>query len=167
MKNIKDWLSILILFYACFRFISEFIFMQSIVPSASMENTLMIGERFICVRTYLCEEINYNDVVVFHPSPDEKEYWVKRVIGLPGDKIRIEHGDVYVNGEKKEENYISSFDDYTGSFTVPDNKYFVLGDNRGNSTDARYWDNPFISENLVKYKVILRVYPFSKIGIIN
>lgn len=147
--------------------IKQYVFFISVVPTGSMLGTLNIGDRFICVNKFFLDDITYDDIVVFIPNTGEKNYWTKRVIGLPGDNIYIKHGIIYRNGELLEEPYISSQDDYTCSFSVPEGKYFLLGDNRADSEDARYWENPFISEDDILYKVLYKVYPFNEMGVVK
>ena len=77
---------------------------------------------------------------------------IKRLIGLPGDKVIIKDGVVSVNGETLQENYIGTADNYTGEFEVPEGKYFFLGDNRYWSLDSRYWNDPYIDGSEIKGK---------------
>ena len=92
---------------------------------------------------------------------------IKRLIGLPGDKVELKNGMLYVNGELIEEPYVKNNMDYTGEYTVPEDHLFFLGDNRATSRDARYWENPYISEDEVIGRAGLRIYPFNTIGFLN
>ena len=74
---------------------------------------------------------------------------------------------VYINGELYEEPYVSSFSDFEGTFTVPEDCYFFCGDNRGGSWDARYWDNPYINKENVKGKARFIFFPFNSIGAVK
>lgn len=165
--KIVDYWKILLLAFIVTFILQKFIFILAVIPSESMETTLNIGDRIFSYSSWLKPEITYDDIVVFKPNTGEEEYWIKRVIGLPGDKIRIEHGTVYVNGNEQAETYVSSTDDYSGSFTVPNDSYFVLGDNRSNSKDARYWSDPYIKKTQIKYIALFRVFPFNSIGFIK
>lgn len=139
------------------------------VPSSSMEPTLQVKDAVICSNVFW-NVIEHEDIVVFKPNEEENtdnEYFIKRLIGLPGDKIRIEHGKVYRNGEELEEPYVKSKLDYTGSFTVPDDKYFVLGDNRGDSLDARYWSNPFLNKEQIDYVAEAVILPLRNFGVFD
>ena len=89
---------------------------------------------------------------------------IKRLIGLPGDEVVINDGRVTVNGETLEENYIGTVDNYSGEFTVPEGKYFFLGDNRYWSLDSRYWDEPYIDGSEIKGKAQIKVYPWKDFG---
>ena len=103
---------------------------------------------------------------LFH-SEEKNEDMIKRLIGLPGDQIVINDGIVTVNGETLQENYIGTSDNYNGEFTVPEWKYFFLGDNRYWSLDSRYWEDPYIDGSEIKGKAQIKVYPFSDFGSIK
>ena len=127
-----------------------------VIPSGSMENTLLIGDHLIMSRigydagvpftnwhVPLWRNPHRQQVTIFKPpfAPDTPDY-VKRVIGLPGDSIDIHDGSVWINGQRLAENYTTGRTDPYDSkvpFKVPDNCYFVMGDNRGNSYDSRFW----------------------------
>lgn len=110
------------------------------VDGYSMEPSLHSGE-FIIVNkvSYKLGEPNRGDIVVFHfPRNPEQEY-IKRVIGLPGDEVAIDDGEVTVNGVSLDESYIKAPPAYEGKWSVPDESLFVLGDNRNNSSDSHNW----------------------------
>jgi signal peptidase I len=127
-----------------------------VIPSGSMENTLLIGDHLIMSRLGYDAGIPFTNlhvslwrnpkrqqIIIFKPpfAPDQSDY-VKRVIGLPGDTVDIHDGSVWVNGQKLIENYTlgrSEPYDARVPLIVPDNCYFVMGDNRGNSYDSRFW----------------------------
>lgn len=92
---------------------------------------------------------------------------IKRLIGLPNDNIIIENGIVSVNGEILKENYIENQNYFTGEYTVPDGKYFFLGDNGGNFFDSRYWTNKYIDFNDIKGRAFIKVFPFKDFEFIN
>lgn len=114
-----------------------------------MENTILTGDRLIGFRlAYLFHEPERGDIVIFKYPDDESQNFVKRVIGIPGDVIQISNGHVYVNGEQLEENYLREPMNNDGeelTYVVPADSYFMLGDNRNNSKDSRYWTNTFVS----------------------
>ena len=140
---------------------TRFIIVNAQVPSGSMENTILTGDRLIGFRlAYLFHEPERGDIVIFKYPDDESQNFVKRVIGIPGDVI-IRNGYVYVNGEMLEENYIrepmnSDGEDLT--YVVPSGSYFMLGDNRNNSKDSRYWTNTFVSKDKIIAKVSFRYF---------
>jgi len=135
-----------------------------VIPSGSMENTLLIGDHLIMSRigydagvpftnwhVPLWRNPHRQQIVIFRPPYDlNQPDLIKRVIGLPGETIEIQDGAVWINGKKLEENYTTGptrlpyrselLPSFKGlPFTVPENQYFVMGDNRGNSYDSRYW----------------------------
>ncbi len=125
--------------------------------SGSMEPKLIIGKTVIYNRlAYVKAEPQRGDIIAFHSDEFNLEF-VKRVIGIPGDTIEFHNGFVYINGCKADESAYISENVETNSpktFTVPDNCVFVLGDNRENSHDARYWENPYISYNAIEGRYI-------------
>ena len=127
-----------------------------VIPSGSMQDTLLIGDHLIMSRIGYDAGVPFTNlhvplwrnpkrqqVVIFKPpfAPDTPDY-VKRVIGLPGDTLEIHDGGVWINGQRLVEKYTvgaSEPYDFKGPLKVPDNCYFVMGDNRGNSYDSRFW----------------------------
>jgi len=143
--------------------ITKFIVFKVYIPSESMVPTLNVGDRLFVARVYNEEKFERGDILVFE-SDELEEKLIKRLIGLPGDKILIENGEVYVNGEKLIEDYIGNADRFNGEYEVPEGKYFFLGDNRLWSKDSRYWINPYIDGKDIIGKAQFKVYPFSEIG---
>ena len=110
------------------------------VDGFSMEPTLFSGEYVIVNKlSYKLDDPSYGDIVVFHFPRNPQQEYIKRIIGLPGDEIRIQSGEVAVNGNVLEESYIKADPSYSGTWTVPDGSLFVLGDNRNNSSDSHNW----------------------------
>lgn len=109
------------------------------IDGSSMNPTLQNGEYLIINNlVYLLDDPQEGDVVVFrHPRNDLN--LIKRVIGLPGDHIKIENGTVWVNGVALDEPYIADSPNYNGEWDVPEGQYFALGDNRNNSSDSHSW----------------------------
>lgn len=143
LKFIRDTIVWILMMLTIFLFIMPQVFTLGVIPSESMVPTLEVGDRIFCthVRWNIIER---GDLIVFHPNEEEgsDQFVVKRVIGISGDRVRLEGDKVYVNGTLLDEPYLGMPLDYTGSFVVPKGKYFLLGDNRGNSLDARFWENP-------------------------
>lgn len=117
------------------------------IPSASMETTLMVGDRVVVNKlSYRTHDVNRGDVVVFRrppwaPSgPDEPAQLIKRVIGLPGDTVEVRDGNVYIDGKRLDEPYLEEGTPTLGMdvpFKVPEGQIWVMGDNRLNSGDSR------------------------------
>lgn len=143
-------------------FLTQVIIVNAMVPSGSMQDTINPGDRVIGLRTaYWSDDPQRFDIIIFEFPDNPKELFVKRVIGLPGDTVEIVDGMVYVNGEVLQEgDYLSeptmgSF----GPYHVPQDSYFVLGDNRNHSQDSRFWINTYVSRDQVLAKAKWRIYP--------
>ena len=143
--------------------INKYVVFKAYIPSESMVPTLNVDDRLFVTRVYNLDKLKRGDIVVFH-SEELQEDLIKRLIGLPGDEVKIVEGEVFVNGEKLSEDYIGAHDKFNGEYNVPEGKYFFLGDNRLWSKDSRYWINPYIDGSEIKGKAQLKVYPFDQIG---
>lgn len=165
-KKVKDeiisWvLTIAIALIVAFA-INSFVIVNAKVPTGSMENTIMPKDRFIANRlAYINDNPDRGDIVVFKYPDDESVLYVKRVIGLPGDYVEIIDGKVYINNSEEPliEEYIKEemYGTY-GPYTVPEDCYFMLGDNRNNSLDSRFWENTFVEKEKILGKVIFKYY---------
>lgn len=167
-RELWEWIKIIAAAAAIALFLNSCIIANSEVPSGSMENTIMTGDRVIGSRlSYLFSEPERGDIVIFHFPDNEAIYYVKRVIGLPGETVDIVNGTVYVNGEKLEESYIREpmIPDEPMHFEVPEGCYFMLGDNRNYSADARVWENTYVKKEKIIAKVLFRYWPNP--GLIN
>ena len=148
----------------------------TIVNGVSMEPTLHSGDYMIVARqAYIKEGPERGDIVIFqsdlpNDEGDGDKLLIKRVIGLPGDVLEIKDDQVYINGEAYHEDYLK--DGYTPiidtpaegeAYTVPEDSYFCMGDNRAGSTDSRCDDVGVVTSDLIKGKVIVRLFPFNKI----
>ena len=135
------------------------------VEGNSMEPSLHDAE-FVVVNSlaYRWAEPRRGDIVVFRFPLDLQRRFIKRIIGLPGDTIRVEAGQVYVNGQLLEEPYIAAPPRYTGQWEVGDQEVFVLGDNRNNSSDSQNWGMLPVEDILGK--AILVYWPPSELGLI-
>jgi len=115
------------------------------IPSNSMASTLQPGDFILSnSRAYRSANPKVGDIVIFDYPPDPKQVYIKRIIGLPGDRVEIIGGVVYVSGEKLDEPYVSDENNVRSARqgitqVVPNQHYFVLGDNRDNSSDSRMW----------------------------
>jgi signal peptidase I len=110
------------------------------IEGSSMIPTLEEGEMVIINKlSYYLDDPERGDIIVLHFPNDRSREFIKRVVGLPGDRIEIVDGTVTVNGFPLNEPYINESPAYTGSWEVPEGQYFVLGDNRNNSSDSHTW----------------------------
>jgi len=136
------------------------------VDGDSMEPTLISGEYVIVSKlSYRLGSPQRGDIIVFHPPPNPKEEYIKRVIGLPGDQVTIENGFVSVNGQRLNETYLRAKPNYTGTWTVPEGQLFVLGDNRNNSSDSSKWGT--VPMDYVVGKAVLVYWPPPAWGLIE
>ena len=161
-QEIFSWLKTILISLIIVLIISKVLIVNANIPTTSMESTINVNDRLIANRlAYIKDKPKRNDIVIFVSIEDNSKLYVKRLIGLPGDQISIEHGRVYVNNIKLIENYLNEepYDKSFGTFHVPKNHYFFLGDNRNHSNDSRLWDNPYISEDEIIGKIIFRYFP--------
>jgi signal peptidase I len=142
------------------------------IPSSSMVPTLEINDRLIIEKlSYHFREPERGDVVVFNPTEKLQEQnfhdaFIKRIIGLPGDKVEVKGGRVYINGKSLQEKYIEEKPNYNyGPVTVPPGQYLVLGDNRNNSYDSHYWG--FVPKENIIGRAYVRFWPFNRLGELN
>lgn len=151
--------------------IKHYVLINAWIPSGSMENTIMEGDRIFGSRlSYTFGEPERGDIVIFKFPDNENELFIKRLIGLPGDKILIRNGLVYINDSEipLDEPYIRDepMGDW-GPYYVPEDCYFMLGDNRDWSKDSRLWENTYVTRDEILAKAVFRYYPFHKIGTIK
>lgn len=148
--------------------LKEFVIINAFIPSGSMEHTISPGDRVIGNRlAYITEEPERGDIVIFKYPDDEEQLFVKRVIGLPGETVIVEDAKVYIGGELLEENYLKeewTIDNGPYIFEIPEGSYLVLGDNRNNSKDARYWENTYVTEDKILGEAVFRYWPFDSMG---
>ena len=148
----------------------------TIVKQSSMENTLHNNDYMIMSRqAYRSHGPERGDIIIFqselpNDGSDGNKLLIKRVIGLPGDELSIRDNQLYINGEYYEEDYLK--DGYTPAidvpaegetFVVPEDSYFCMGDNRAGSIDSRDESVGVVTSDLIKGKVVLRLFPFNKI----
>ena len=165
-KEIIDFIKSLVIATIAAILIITFVFQTVSVDKTSMYPTLKPNDRLILEKvTYYFSKPKRGDIIVFKYPKDTREKFIKRVIGIPGDKIKIENGILYINGEKQDEKYIK--EEMTGDFaetTVPEDSIFAMGDNRNNSMDSRDDNVGFIPYKLIIGKAVFRLYPFNSIG---
>jgi signal peptidase I len=169
-RFVVEWLAVLIVAVGVAVLVRTFVVQTFYIPSASMEPTLMIGDRILVDKlSYHLHSVHRGDIVVFAKpprevtAPDVKDL-VKRVIGLPGETIWGNGGRVWIDGKPLNEPWLPR-GTYTSSFPklkIPSNEYFVMGDNRGDSQDSRFFGP--ISRSLIVGKVVFRIWPISHMG---
>ncbi len=161
------------------------------IPSSSMESTLQIGDNLIIEKvSYRFTEPKRGDIVVFYPPHHDldptlwgkftrmigffsrDEAYIKRIVGEPGDKVEVVPDEgVYINGELIEEPYKKEVFNgicrelmFCGPMIIPEDKYYMLGDNRNDSTDSRYWG--LLPEERIVGRAVFRFWPIYRIGVI-
>ena len=149
--------------------IRQFVAEARYIPSGSMLPTLQINDRLIVDKlSYRFNNPQRGDIVVFSPTSTlEKQNFhdafIKRVIGLPGEKVEVKGGRVYVDDKPIAENYIEEEPHYQwGPATVPQGSYLVLGDNRNNSYDSHYWG--FVPREKIIGRAMVRFWPPNRVG---
>jgi signal peptidase I len=150
-------------------FIILFLYQPVRVEGTSMVPMLQDQDRlFINKLAYRMGEVRHSDVVVFHYPRDLTKSYIKRVIALPGDRLRIEHGRVYVNGIQLSEPYVPArYADERSQpeMTVPSSEYFVMGDHRSISSDSR--DFGTVDRSLIYGKASFVYWPFDQAGVVH
>jgi len=136
-----------------------------IVDGSSMEPSLHNGELVVINRlAYRWADPSRGEIIVFRYPLDPDRRFIKRIIGLPGDTVVVQEGTVIVNGTPLEEPYIYAEPLYDGEWKVEEGRFFVLGDNRNNSSDSQNWGT-LESENIIG-KAVVVYWPLKDLGII-
>ena len=130
------------------------------VDGDSMKQTLKNGDILLL---YKLGNVKRNDIIVLHEEKDNEKI-IKRVIGMPGDTVAIKNGEIYINDKVIKDTYAYGETGDYNKITLDSDEYFILGDNRLISKDSRYFGP--IKESEIKGKIIFRLFPFTKIGIV-
>lgn len=167
-----EWLKAIVIGLLIIVIIRSFFITNYAVSGHSMEPTLQNSDKVLVSKiSYTIGDIDRMDILVFHS--DENEDFVKRVIGIPGDVLTYQNDTLFINNKKVEEPYLQSYDAYrnpedrltenftletiTGAVRIPKDSYFVLGDNRRQSLDSRYFQ--FVHKEDIVGKVVARYWP--------
>ena len=162
-------LVVLILTYLVITFVGQ----RTEVSGSSMETTLSDHDNLIVDKiTYRFHEPKRFDIIVFPFQYAEDTYYIKRIIGMPGETVQIDdEGNIYINGELLEESYGRETIEFAGrayeEIALGEDEYFVLGDNRNNSTDSRMAEVGNIHRSDIIGRAWIRIWPFSKFGILK
>ncbi len=163
-REIIEWIIVIAISALLALALDKFIIVNAKIPSASMEPTIMTGDRLIGNRlAYINDLPQRGDIVIFKYPDNEKEYFIKRVIGLPGETVTVKNGLVYIDDSDTpldESDYVvtTPLGDF-GPYKVPEGAYFMMGDNRNNSMDSRYWNHPYVYKDKILGKAWVRYYP--------
>lgn len=168
-SDLRDYLTTVIGAVVLAVLVMVFVARAFTVDGPSMLPTLHTGERLLVDKiTYHMRTPVRGDVVVFRFPADQSQYFIKRVIGEPGDLVFITQGKVYVNSEPLTELYTAApaLGDF-GPYLVPPDSYFVLGDNRNNSEDSRSSRVGFVPRRLIIGRALWRYWPLTRIGALS
>lgn len=179
-RELLSYIKIIVIAVAVALVLNNVVIINAKIPSPSMEKTLMVKDRLFGFR--LAYGINLDlfgykisekfrdperfDIVIFKYPDDESRLFIKRVIGLPGETVEIKDGKVYIDGSETplDDSFIpEKMQGSYGPYKVPENCYFMLGDNRNNSKDSRFWTNTFVRFDQIVGKAVVRYYPSIKL----
>ena len=187
MKEVKEWTESIVIAVLLALLIRAFVVQAFKIPSGSMIPTFLVGDRlfvnkyvygaripFTEIRLPVVKKPKRGDIIVFTSPEDPKKDFIKRLIALGGEMVEIREGSIYINGKKVEEPqsirsvYYYNRGDYGkegAAITVPDNSYYVLGDNSASSRDSRYWG--FVPAKNLIGKAMLIYWPLTRARIIR
>ncbi len=166
VKEIISWVIVIAIALLAAVIINKFVVLKVSSPTPSMEDTILIGEDVVTNRlAYLFSDPKRGDIVVF-PDPDNvSQDYIKRIIGLPGETVEGKDGVVYIDGKSLTENYLKETPEGDfGPYTIPDNCYWMMGDNRNISLDARYWENKYVNKEDIKGRALFKYPDFTWFG---
>ena len=182
-KEVWEYIKMFLIVILIVFVIDEVVFINARIPSGSMENTIMTKDRIFGFRmayginldffnkdvwTVKMRDPKRMDIVIFRYPDDESELFIKRIIGLPGETLEIHNGKVFIDGVLHEEcnAYIKEewrYGTEFGPVEIPENSFFMMGDNRNNSRDSRFWTNTFVTFDQIVGKAMVRYWPRPKI----
>ena len=142
------------------------VFMLSYIPSESMANTIEVGDIVVSTKYGIdSEDIQRYDILIFIPPDEPDSTYIKRVIGMPGETIEVSNGKVYADGVELDDSFVYSSMNSNGDgvYTVPDDCYFFMGDNRNNSKDSRFWEEKYVPLENIQAKAKFVLFPFSDV----
>ena len=173
MKEIIGLVIYCIIVVVIMFFVIKFVGQRTIVIGDSMNPTLHENENLITDKiTYRFKEPKRFDIIVFPYQYEENTYYIKRIIGLPGETVQVVDGYVYINGSRLESDIYGNelMDDPMAAsrpITLGEDEYFVLGDNRNHSQDSRDPSVGEVKKDTIMGKAWVRIYPFDKMGVIR
>ncbi|MDR1559087.1 MAG: signal peptidase I [Clostridiales bacterium] len=164
IKEVISWTKTIVAAVVFALCITQFVIVNAKVPTGSMMDNIMPNDRIVAFRlSYINSEPERFDIVVFYFPDDRKDLYVKRVIGLPGETVTIRAGKVYINDDPVplDDSFVRTkpYEEDFGPVTVPEDSYFMMGDNRNNSADSRVWINKYVVKKDILGKVLFRYFP--------
>lgn len=171
LAELFDYLKTIVIVVVTVLLLNQFVLINARIPSESMQNTIMVGDQIFGNRlAYINSDPERFDIVIFRYPDDPEQFFIKRVIGLPGETVEIKNGKVYIDGADTplDDSFCPEVPtgDY-GPYEVPENSYFMLGDNRNWSKDSRFWNNTYVQKDAILGKAVLRYWPLNKIGVVK
>ena len=172
-KEILSFVLYFVIVIAAMLLIIHYVGQRTEVSGSSMENTLSDGDNLIVDKiSYRFHDPERYDIIIFPYKYEEDTYYIKRIIGLPGEHVRIDDsGNIYINGKVLKESYGREVIQDPGiardEITLGEGEYFVLGDNRNNSEDSRFASVGNVKKGQIKGKVWLRIRPLRHFGLIR
>lgn len=169
-REVLSWCMTFLLAVAVAFVLKRFVIINATVPTGSMEHTIEPEDDLMGLRlAYLFSGPERGDIIIFRYPDDESKRFIKRVIGLPGETVKIINGKIYIDDEEEplKEDYLKEeWVKGTGPFEyeIPEDSYLVLGDNRNDSLDARYWEHTYVTSDQIIGKAYVIYYPFSHMG---
>lgn len=166
MAELISWIKVIVCAVIIAVVVDMFVIANASVPTGSMEDTIPTNARIVGLRlAYRFGEPERGDIAIFKYPDDESTDYVKRIIGLPGEKVEVKDGKVYIDDSDTplDEPYIKEVatGDY-GPYHVPENSYFMMGDNRESSWDSRFWENTYVNGDEIIAKVYFMYFPMIK-----
>lgn len=181
-NEIWDYVKMIILVVLIVAVVNNVVLINAKIPSESMEKTVMTGDRLFGFRlaygmnldlfgnqivSKKWKEPERFDIIIFKYPDDESQLFIKRLIGLPGETVEIKGGKVYIDGSETplDDSFTPEmpYPEDLGPYEVPEDCYFMLGDNRNHSHDARRWDNTYVRFDQIVGKAIIRYFPSIKL----
>lgn len=172
IRELLGWLVFIFIVIAASYLVITFVGQRTQVSGSSMEPTLSDGDQLIVDKiSYRFQDPQRYDIIVFPYRYEKNTYYIKRIIGLPGETVQIIDGIVYINGQQLGEHYGNAVMENPGiaedPITLGSDEYFVLGDNRNNSQDSRAANVGVIHRNELLGKAWVRIWPFDTAGVIR
>lgn len=174
-KEAKEWIHSILVALVLTLIIRTFVIQAFKIPSGSMRPTLLEGDKlFVNKYVYRFEPPKRGDIIVFKYPSDPKKDFIKRLVASGGETVEIRDGKIWIDGKVLEDPdsfgkfYYYNHDPYGGpdeKIKIPENMYYVLGDNSANSTDSRFWG--FVPKSNVLGKAVFRWWPPKRIGTIE
>ncbi len=169
VHEILDWLKYIAIAVILALLIRHFIVLNIKVPTQSMLPTIQLEDQVLVNRfIYRFRTPRRGDIIVFKYPDNPEELYVKRLIGLEGEEVEIIDGELYIDGRLIEEEYL--YEEMRGSFgpyRVPEGGYFMMGDNRNDSNDSRFWNNQFVAGHQIIGKAFFTLFPLGRTGVMK